>query len=155
MLAMSAEDHRRARYKWQMLSYKVGTSLSALPDLIRVTMADKSCPQALTEYMDEIDLRPYKRIPADVDIDLAELVLKWHRMVGVIMAVEKSRARDVFRLLDGDRDGKLRRKEMYAAARHFELGFNPYEVGTCMHGQLHVQLTMMACSLTRSLITWT
>jgi hypothetical protein len=84
--------------------------------------------QALMEYMDKVDVRPYKRIPDDVDINLPELVLKWHRMVGVVMAVEKSRARDVFRLLDGDRDGKLRRKEIYAAARHFELGFNPYEV---------------------------
>eukprot|EP00045_Choanoeca_perplexa_P011811 m.126652 g.126652 ORF g.126652 m.126652 type:complete len:852 (+) comp15777_c0_seq1:115-2670(+) len=105
VLALSAEEHRRTRCKWEMLSYK-----------------------ALMEYMGEVDLRPYKRIPDDVDIDLPDLVLKWHRMIGVIMAVEKSRARDVFRLMDGDKDGKLRRKEVYATARHFELGFNPYEV---------------------------
>lgn len=62
--------------------------------------------------------------PSSTHIEVRPLLLKWNRMIAGIMAIEKARAHDVFRLFDHDDDQRLTLLDVYAAARHFNLGFS-------------------------------
>ena len=76
----------------------------------------------------------------DVDMDAVHAAAKhqppvvvhpvlqvWLKLIGTVMAVEKSRARDIHNIFDGDNDGKLTREDVYGASQFFGLGFTPQE----------------------------
>jgi hypothetical protein len=74
-----------------------------------------------------VDMNAFRECPPEVQIELGFLLLKWNRLIGIIMAVEKSRAKDVHHRFDSDGDGRVSRSDVYAASNYFDLGYNPYE----------------------------
>ncbi|EGD79770.1 hypothetical protein PTSG_10755 [Salpingoeca rosetta] len=63
----------------------------------------------------------------NASITVRPLLITWVKLIGTVMAVEKSRARDIHNIFDGDNDGKLTRADVYGASQFFNLGFTPQE----------------------------
>lgn len=87
----------------------------------------RALTQGMLRDLCTVDMEAFRHPPADLKIAIGPLMLKWHRLIGLIMAVEKMRCKDVHLRFDTDNDGRVSRSDIYAASRYFHLGFNPYE----------------------------
>jgi hypothetical protein len=73
-------------------------------------------------------MKQHRDAPPGVTVDPLDLSVKWHRMISVIMAIQKARARDVYALLTSASGGMLGRADLYAACVFFDLRFSAYDV---------------------------